>query len=381
MTTELLIISRNFPPLVGGMEKLVWRAFCALSGEYRCTVIGPRGCSKHVLLPHRAVECDDSSLPVFLLQAARAAWRLSRKTQFALAIAGSGVTAPLCGLLRRRRGTPSMVFLHGLDIVVDSLPYRLFWLRSLRRSDYIVANSANTAQLARSRGILPTELRVVRPGVQVPDEPHEQDGAADSVPAAGGPLLLSLGRIVRRKGLLEFIGNCMPQLVADHPGLRLLVIGEEPAAALKRDAGMVRAIEAAIDRLGLGESIVLHGRGSEAEVKAALHSADLLVFPLIHVKGDVEGFGMVALEAAAHGTPTAAFDCGGVGDAIVDGTTGFLVKAGDYSRLTTVISDALRNDAKEKMKSGCQEFAARNDWDRYAKELRAFVAAAVNSKT
>ncbi len=375
MTIELLIISRNFPPLVGGMEKLVWQAFGALSTEYRCTVIGPRGCGKYVPQPHRAVECNEASVPRFLYQAARAALQLSRETNFALVIAGSGVTAPLCGMLRRRRGMPSMVFLHGLDIVVDSLLYRLFWLPVLRRTDYVVANSDNTAQLARGRGILPAGMRVIHPGVRMPDDQDSQQSREQFL--ATGPLLLSLGRIVRRKGLLEFIENCMPTLVAKHPGLRLLVIGDEPASALKRDAGILRQIQAAVGRLELGDSVSLHGRGSDAEVTAALHAADLLVFPLIHVDGDVEGFGMVALEAAAHGTPTAAFACGGVGDAIIDGATGFLVEAGDYQQFTTVVSAALTGNAREKMQARCVEFARSKDWNRYGNELRAFVASAI----
>lgn len=372
MPTELLIISRNFPPLEGGMEKLVAQAFGALAAEYRCTLIGPRGAAAAVPAPHRVVECDESNVLRFLWQATRAALRLGGR--FSLAIAGSGLLGPVCLALKMRRGLPSMIFLHGLDIVVDSLPYRLLWLESLRRADFVIANSRNTAALAQAHGITAPVLRVINPGVDMPAGPAPRPPFLAEL--GGRPLLLSVGRIVRRKGLEEFVERCMPALVAACPGLCLLVIGEEPAAALKRDAGQRARIEDAVARLGLGDSVVFHGRGSDAELAAAYAAADLFVFPLIDVPGDVEGFGMVALEAAAHGTPTVAFDCGGVADAVAEGSTGFLLPAGDYARMTATILDALGRGARERMAAGCIAFAREHDWSRFGRELRAFVAEA-----
>lgn len=378
MPAELLIITRNFPPLVGGMEKLLAEAFRALADDYRCTVIGPRGAAARVPAPHRAIECDESGAPGFLWQAARAALRASRETEFSLVVAGSGLIGPVCLLLKLRRGLRSMVFLHGLDIVVDSLPYRLLWLPCLRRADYVVANSANTAALARRHGIRGPSTRTINPGVEVPESAPQTMPFLETL--RGRPLMLSVGRLVRRKGLPEFVERSLPAIVAACPGACLLVIGDEPAGALTRERGVRARLEDAVARLQLGDSVVFHGRGSDAEVRAAYASADLFVFPLIEVHGDVEGFGMVALEAAAHGLPTVAFDCGGVGDAIAVGRTGFLVEPGDYERMTSTISEALAGDARATMAADCRRFARERDWSAFGRQLRAFVADAMAGK-
>ena len=74
---------------------------------------------------------------------------------------------------------------------------------------------------------------------------------------------------------------------------------------------------------------------------AAYAEADALVFPVLELPGDVEGFGMVALEAAAHGLPTFGFRSGGVPDAVQEGRTGELVSASDYGGLAERLANHL----------------------------------------
>ena len=83
------------------------------------------------------------------------------------------------------------------------------------------------------------------------------------------------------------------------------------------------------------------GRASEHKLHAALVESDLFIFPLKRVEGDVEGFGMVAVEAAAFGLPSVAFSEGGVTDAIHHGKSGFLVTPGDYEGFSKTVNDYL----------------------------------------
>ncbi len=94
---------------------------------------------------------------------------------------------------------------------------------------------------------------------------------------------------------------------------------------------------------GLQDRVRLLGRVSPADRELLLRGADLFVQPNIHVYGDMEGFGLVNVEAAVRDLPVLAADIEGIPDAVVDGGTGWLVRSQDAprwrSRLTEVLAD------------------------------------------
>lgn len=106
-------------------------------------------------------------------------------------------------------------------------------------------------------------------------------------------------------------------------------------------AGYRREIERCVGQHGLEERVLLLGRVDEEVLVSLYQHCGALVFPVIDVSGDVEGFGMVALEAAACGRPTVGFDVGGIGDSVCHGKTGFLAPSGDYETMTQVLHELL----------------------------------------
>jgi phosphatidylinositol alpha-1,6-mannosyltransferase len=109
-------------------------------------------------------------------------------------------------------------------------------------------------------------------------------------------------------------------------------------------------------------------------LSAAYSAADVHVFPVREIPGDVEGFGMVAIEAAAHGLPTVAFSVGGVPDAVIENVTGSLVVPDDYRALADAILFHLdrRDDAASRR--ACFEAARQFSWDRFGDELERALA-------
>jgi phosphatidylinositol alpha-1,6-mannosyltransferase len=97
------------------------------------------------------------------------------------------------------------------------------------------------------------------------------------------------------------------------------------------------------------------------------------VFPVKDIPGDVEGFGMVALEAAAHGLPTVAFGAGGVPDAVADGVSGSLVPAGDYPQMAACIDRYLAGDWGSVSPASCVAFAEDFAWPGYGERLRSLI--------
>jgi phosphatidylinositol alpha-1,6-mannosyltransferase len=119
---------------------------------------------------------------------------------------------------------------------------------------------------------------------------------------------------VKRKGFEWFIENVMPRLPED---VHYWLAGDGPEHG---------TIQAAIDRNRLNERVRLLGRVTDTELAHLYRGADLFVMPNIPVPGDMEGFGVVMLEAGQCGTPAVAARLEGIRDVITDGENGHLVE-------------------------------------------------------
>lgn len=374
---KILLVSRNLPPLVGGMERLNLHIVQALASHADVTVVGPAGCADSLPRGVRASETRSSRLGRFLLGAFWRATRAALRERFDWLLAGSGLTAPIVWFAARVRGGRCAVYLHGLDIVVPHRVYRWLWLPLIRRMDLCLTNSLNTARLAEQAGVPAARIRILHPGVDMVTTPPREAAVAwrDRQGLAGRKVMLSVGRLTRRKGLLEFVERTLPTVVAEHPDAALVVIGNEAPDALAGSAlGISREIHRAAERLGLSENLRLLGACDQAELEAAYAAADVLVFPVKEVKGDVEGFGMVALEAAAHGLPTVAFGAGGVPDAVSHGMSGWLVSPGDHQAFATYLVQVISGGASTINAGTCRSVAEKFAWPVFDKQLRHLLA-------
>jgi phosphatidylinositol alpha-1,6-mannosyltransferase len=310
MPTRPLFVTRKFPPSVGGMETLasgVWRALAAVRPD--ASLIAHGGSNRQ--------------LPRWLPGAvARTVWRVARR-RAGFVLTGDAlmyaVLAPFLHLLR----VPHATMVMGLDVTFEHRAYRAVVHRALRRAPSVIAISAATARAAREFGVPAERVHVVRLGVPAPIvSATERDASrAELVRLLGLPddavVLLTLGRLVRRKGARWFIEQVLPELPDE---LHYVVAGDGPEAPLLRSA-----VEAA----GLDHRVHLLGSVDDETRELVLRGADLFVQPNIRVPGDMEGFGLVTIEAALRGTPVAAADLEGIKDAVMDGRTGFLLPPED----------------------------------------------------
>jgi phosphatidylinositol alpha-1,6-mannosyltransferase len=290
-------------------------------------------------------------------------WRSLRYGAPDVVVGGSGLVGPVVVLLSKILRAKSIILVHGLDIVVDSRIYQTLFLPFLRRSDLIVSNSRNTTRLAVECGIARERIVIINPGVDIPDDPMSQMEAKELLGLQSKTVLLSVGRLIPRKGLPEFVSKCFGKLALEDSDIQLIIVGTEPENALnKTGRSVLQELQSAIQAHGLHEQVQLLGRVSEEKLAQLYSAADVFVFPLKQTSGDVEGFGMVSIEAAAHGTPTVAFDCGGVEDAIEDGASGFLVPSGDYQSFSREVIRAAASD----MRVGTRAFARKFSWEQYS---------------
>lgn len=359
---KVLVITRNLPPLVGGMERLLYNLVLGVAEYADVTVIGPSGCRAHLPGTVATHECSDK-LAGFLVGSTLAALRIVRKGRFDVVIGGSGLMAPLLLLLKLLFRCRTLVLVHGLDIIVDHWLYQSLFIPALRKADQVVANSRNTRRLAIEKGVPADRITIIHPGTHIPELPDDerQREFLQRYRIPYRRYMLFAGRITRRKGLSPFIRNSLPAILQACPDAGLVVVGDNADDSLNKQ-GEKAEVLAAIEEAGLGDKVIFLGQVDDRDLETAYACAAVHVFPLIEVPGDVEGFGMVAIEAAAMGTVTVAFDVGGVQDAITT-LNGVLIEPTCSEAMGKAITNILANTPFDQV--NCRAHAEGFSWTHY----------------
>lgn len=213
------------------------------------------------------------------------------------------------------------VTVHALDVIYDKYLYQQIVPACLRRISKLVAVSRFTLEQCVSRGVPEDRCHLIPNGLD--DAGFDIKSIKINAVAeqygfdlAGRKLLLSVGRLIRRKGTAWFVEKVMPAL------------GENYVYVIAGDGPERPVIQEAVDRLRLQDQVYLLGRISDQEKYGLYHNAELFIMPNIRVAGDAEGFGISIIESAALGTPAIASSIEGIKDAVTDGVTGALVEPG-----------------------------------------------------
>lgn len=370
--SRILLITRNLPPLVGGMERLNWHLAEELAKIADVRIVGPSGSA--ALAPANVTVCEVSLRPLwkFLIHTQWRALREARHWRPDVVLACSGLTALPALVAARASNARAVTYVHGLDLAVPHFAYRKLSLPALRHMDHVIANSSATAALATQVGIKKAHIGVVNPGVEIPQ--HQADARAIASfrhehNLGERPLLFSVGRLSARKGLQEFVAEALPQIVHRHPRVVFLIAGEAPSNALHAQAQTSESIHEAAAKAGVADNVLFLGRLTDTELDIAYSAANVHVFPVREIAGDMEGFGMVAIEAAAHGLPTVAFAVGGVVDAVAEDQSGHLIAAGDYAAFANAVLHTLLE--RKAMRAGCFAFAKRFAWSKFGAQIAA----------
>lgn len=362
---RILLVTRNLPPLVGGMERLNWHMADELSRYAEVHVVGPA--ESETTKPTNVGFSPAPLRPLwrFLLQAGWQTVRQARRWKPDVILAGSGLTAPIALIAARLCGAKAVAYVHGLDISVNHPVYRHLWLPMIRRLDRVIANSNPTRELALAAGVKAQRMDVVYPGVSLPPPASDSPGAVRALYALGdGPLLLSVGRLTTRKGLLEFVQQVLPRIASHHPEAKLVVVGDAPEDSLHATAQSKESLHAAAKAAGLENRLCFLGRVPDGKpLRDIYYACDAYVFPVQQIPGDPEGFGMVAIEAAAHGLPTVAFACGGVIEAVAPHQSGYLVPPADYQAFADALLKVLATPTTLQRSSA--EFAQGFAWEHF----------------
>ncbi|HSU15856.1 glycosyltransferase family 4 protein [Longimicrobium sp.] len=333
---RILYVSHSFPlrgdPVsnVGGMQRVATGLHAALAAR------GDLRLSSLVL--ETSWKATPYRMPGFMAGLLRAIPRVVEEENVDVVLFSSMVTASLAVALRKRlRGTVLAAIPVGRDVTLPTPGYPWFVRRVFRALDMVFPISRATADECLARGADPASVHVVPCGVDVGafEAPRDRAAARRELLRAIGEspatvpddalLLVSVGRHQERKGFQWFADEVMPRLPAD---VFYLVTGEGP---------MTPRIRAAIGRHGLQGRARLLGKVPEAMLRTLYRGGDLFVMPNIHVPGDIEGFGVVMLEAGMCGMPVLAADLEGISDVVREGENGHLVPSRDAAAFAQAV--------------------------------------------
>jgi phosphatidyl-myo-inositol dimannoside synthase len=367
----LLLISSDFPPVSGGQSRYLYDLWSQLPAT-EVVILAPQleGCEKVDALLQCQVE--RRRLPLGSGRGAKmtkaalllwAAFRLCLRHRPRAVHCGQVLSAGIAGYgCRLLCGVPYSVYVYGADLL--EFYRRPVWAgimrRILCRAERVYAISRYTAEIARRCGVEESRLELMPPALDLDRFVGGCDGRAWRRRRGWeeGVLIVSLGRLVERKGQDSVI-RALADLPVGLPPVRYVIGGEGPyRAELEKMAG----------KLGVSQQVHFVGFVPEGEIPALLAAADVfaMLSRQIDRVGEVEGFGIVFLEANAAATPVLAGRSGGVEDAVEDGVNGLLVDPEDdeavVEALTRLLTDtSLRQKlGQEGRRRVLQEFDRRD---------------------
>lgn len=293
-----------------------------------------------------------------------AAWHLVRAHHIQVIHCARAIPEGVIGyLLRRFTGVPYCVYAHGEEIGTARSSRQLSLLMCLvyGAAHRIIANTENTRRLLRGVAVPDSNIVVIHPGVDT-----QRFCPASGLPLgrerlglAGGTILLSVGRLQRRKGH-DMVIKALPAVATTLPGVRYVVVGTgEEEARLRRLAADV----------GVAELVQFVGYVADDRLSEYYRSCDVFIMPnREEANHDIEGFGIVFLEAGACGKPVIGGRSGGVCEAVVDGETGLLVDGEDPRAIANAVLSLLADGERllEMGRKGRARAVARFSWDSIA---------------
>jgi phosphatidylinositol alpha-1,6-mannosyltransferase len=361
---EILFITWNFPPRRGGMEQLLGSLCDELSKNHKLFII--TAYADHSCPPKTGI--FRPSRPGLVAFFAYALWKgallLRSHRDIQVVFGGSILVTPLVCILARIFRRKALIQAHGLDLLYPSFFYQMLIVRWLRFCDHIIANSRYTAVLAKGKGAVEESITIIHPGVYWRRfaMPIAMDALKFERGLQGKRIILFVGRLARRKGVKEFIGKSLGRIIRELPDVRFLIVGDNPKDSLTHRDDVRSEIDQAISACHLEEHVQWLGALSDEDLIKVYNLCDVVVLPILQMKDDVEGFGIVALEAAAAGKPVVATSVGGVPDAVEDGKSGIVVASGDYEIMSQSIVNLL---ARNEIKSSLGEYAQRRVRERF----------------
>ena len=354
-----LIVTRNFPPEIGGMQNLMWGLANELSKNYMIKVFADYQENHKIFDEHVSFSIERVS-GIKLLRKYRKAQLIN---EFIKENKIGGIIADHWKSLEHLKTNKKKICLiHGKEINHEkdtSLNKRV--LEVLDNVETIVANSEYTKNLAISLGVQQDKIIVINPGIDAVEEIDKKTlDKVENLLKHKSPRLITVSRFDKRKNHEKVI-MALRNLKQIYPSIVYICVGYGDED---------KNIKKLVSELSLEPQVMFFKDISNELKNALVANSNVFVMPSVVHKKSVEGFGIAYVEAGQYGVPSLGGKDGGASDAIEHQKTGLICDGNELDEVYTSINSMLENNKYLEYGKAAKENSSKFEWDKVIEKYK-----------
>lgn len=346
--SKSLLISEIFPPINGGSGRWFWELYTRLPSDEYYLAVGHSEADK---------EFDSShNLNITRLDLSSTAWGIKSitgikfylKTFWKLRslIKRNNIKTIHCGrclpegvfglIFKKIYDIPYLCFIHGEDVETASSSRELSWIvkKVLKNAKTLICNSNNSSEILKQNWhISEKKISVIHPGVDTEKFKPAQENklTKEKLGWADKTIILTVGRLQKRKGQ-DMMIKALPKIKELIPNVLYAIIGDgQEKSYLKKLS----------NELNIQDDVLFMSEISDEALVQSYQQCDLFILPNRTEDNDIEGFGMVLVEAQACGKFVIAGDSGGTSETLINERTGQIIDCSNPSNISKLITQKL----------------------------------------
>jgi phosphatidylinositol alpha-1,6-mannosyltransferase len=371
MNKKVLVLTENFPPISGGSGRWFWELYSRLPKEQYLIladdVQGATEFDKTHQLNILRIPLASQEWGLKSVNGLKFYWRVFR--QIRKIIKHHQITHIHCGrvihegviawLLKLITGTRYLCYVHGEDVetAATSGEHNLMVKQACRHADLLICNSHNSANIVkRLNYACDDKIQVLHPGVDASlFVPLATDDAFKQYMGwQCRKVIITVGRLQARKGQ-DMMIRATALLKQQFPEILYAVIGRGEC---------LESLQALTSELGLEQHVQFLTDVSDAQMIRCYQQSDVFILPNRTIDNDIEGFGMVLVEAQSCGKPVIAGDSGGTKETMLINQSGFVIDCNNVKSISTTVATLLSDPSGsiEMGKVGRKHVESELDW-------------------
>ncbi len=377
MNKKVLVLTENFPPLSGGSGRWFWELYSRLPKEqYLILADDIQGASEfdktHQFNILR-MSLTSSEWGLKSISGLKFYWRVFR--QIRKVIKQHQITHIHCGrvihegvtawILKLITGTPYLCYVHGEDVetAATSGEHNLMVKQVCKHAEILICNSHNSANIVKRLNYAGDDkIHVLHPGV---DASLFVPAAADNafkqhMGWQGRKVIITVGRLQARKGQ-DMMIRATALLKHQFPEILYGVIGRGEC---------LESLQALTAELGLNDHVQFLTDVTDEQMIQCYQQSDVFILPNRTIGNDIEGFGMVLVEAQSCGIPVIAGDSGGTKETMLINQSGFVIDCTQANSIAMTIAQLLADpEGSNKMgEIGRKHVESELDWQAHVQK-------------
>ena len=357
-----LIVTRAFPPELGGMQSLMWGLTKEMSKNFMIKVFADYQ-ENHKEFDNKENFSIERVGGIKFLRKIRKAQLIN---EFLKENKVKGIIADHWKSLELiKTDKKKYCLIHGKEInhpKGSSLNNRL--LKVLNNVEKVIANSVYTKNLAINNGLREDRVLVINPGVKPTEELNKKSlEKVDSLLKTKTPRLITVSRFDKRKNH-ERVMMALRNLKQLYPDIVYICIGYgDEEENLKK----------LVQELDLSTQVMFFKDISTDLKNALISKSNIFVMPSVIHKTSVEGFGIAYIEAAQYGIPSLGGKDGGASDAIENGKTGLICDGNNLDDIYSSLNSMIENKKYLEFGKNAKEYVSKFQWDKILEEYKKII--------